>query len=298
MAYRNIYISNNSSLRLKNNQLIVNNGEEFSFPIEDIRSILIDNDNTVLSSRLISRLAEDGVCLILCGNKHLPSACLLPISVYCRQNKRISLQFSQSKPVLKKLWQNIITAKIANQAKCLELNGCEFKDLLGISRNVTSGDSTNREGYAARIYFKRLFGDDFIREDGSVINAGLNYGYAILRSYIAKTLVLYGFEPSVGIHHKNQLNQFNLADDLIEPYRPIVDNFVKKHYPEWNNELLTSQKAQLLLLLNSAVIIENKRHSVANAIELTVQSIVSSFEEMSMSIKLPCLIDTEFFDYE
>ncbi len=174
MAYRNIFIANEAKLKLKNNQLIVFNGEELSFPIEDIRSIVVDNPYTSLTGKLITRLAEDGVCLIICDDRHIPSCGLLPIGAYCRMNKRINLQFSQSKPKLKKIWQKIVQAKITNQAKCLEINGIdEAKTLHAISKSVASGDSTNREGYAARLYFKLLFGNDFTRDDENSINAPL-----------------------------------------------------------------------------------------------------------------------------
>lgn len=116
--------------------------------------------------------------------------------------------------------------------------------------------------------------------------------------FIAKTIVAYGLEPSFGIHHKSQLNQFNLADDIIEPYRPIIDNFVYQNHMQWNEKFLTSQKAELQLLLNSAAVIDGSRHSVANAIELTVQSIISSFESDDIKLKLPDLIGTSYFNYD
>lgn len=145
-----------------------------------------------------------------------------------------------------------VQAKICNQAKCLEINEIdEAKTLFAIAKNVASGDSSNREGYAARLYFKLLFGTDFTRDDESNINAALNYGYAILRSYIAKTIVAYGLEPSLGIHHKSQLNQFNLADDIIEPYRPIVDNFVYQNYKEWSADFSPLKKRSCCFCLTA-----------------------------------------------
>ena len=299
MSYRNIFIANEAKLKLKNKQLIVFNGEEISFPIEDIRSIVVDNPYTSLTSKLIAKLADEGICLIICDDKHIPSCELLPIGAYCRMNKRINLQFSQSKPKLKRIWQKIVQSKINNQAKCLEINKIdEAKTLYGISKNVVSGDSTNREGYAAILYFKMLFGNDFTRDNENFVNAALNYGYAILRSFIAKTIVAYGLEPSLGIHHKNQLNQYNLADDIIESYRPIVDNFVYQNHTQWGEKFSASQKAQLQLLLNSATVIDANHHSVANAIELTIQSIILSFENEDVKLKLPDLIDTSYFNYD
>lgn len=299
MAYRNIFISNEAKLRLRNKQLIVDNGEELSFPIEDIRSIVIDNAYTTLSAKLISKLSEDGVCIIVCDDRHTPSAAMMPIGVYCRVNKRVTLQFEQSKPKLKRIWQEIVKAKINNQARCLELNSVpKSEELYSMAKAVVSGDSTNREGYAARVYFRSMFGNDFTRDDENRINAALNYGYAVFRSFIAKTLVAYGLEPSIGIHHKNQLNAFNLADDIIEPFRPIVDNYVLKNYLEWGEGFLTAQKADMVLLLNCAVTVGGKRHSAANAAELTVQSVISSFENDEVKLKLPVLNELSYFDYD
>lgn len=299
MAYRNIFISNEAKLRLRNKQLIVDNGEELSFPIEDIRSIVIDNAYTTLSAKLISKLSEDGVCVIVCDDRHTPSAAMMPIGVYCRVNKRVTLQFEQSKPKLKRIWQEIVKAKINNQARCLELNSVsKSEELYLMAKAVVSGDSTNREGYAARVYFRSMFGNDFTRDDENKINAALNYGYAVFRSFIAKTLVAYGLEPSIGIHHKNQLNAFNLADDIIEPFRPIVDNYVLKNYREWGEGFLTAQKADMVLLLNCAVTVDGKRHSAANAAELTVQSVISSFENDEVKLKLPVLNELSYFDYD
>ena len=208
MPFRNIFVENKASMRLKNNQLVVENDIDiFSFPIEDIKSIVIDNQYTTLSAKLVSSLAEEGVCLIITNDKHMPSCGLVPIASYHRLNKRINLQFNQSKPKLKRIWQSIAIAKIENQAECLRLNKIEgWEKVLNISKAVLSGDSTNREGYAANLYFKMLFGSDFTRDKENAINAALNYGYSIIRSYISKTIICEGLEPSLGIHHKNQLN--------------------------------------------------------------------------------------------
>ncbi|MCD7871911.1 MAG: type II CRISPR-associated endonuclease Cas1 [Clostridiales bacterium] len=299
MPYRNIFITNKASLKLKNNQLVVLNGEEFSFPVEDIKSIVLDNELTTLSARLISFLAESGVCLIVCGSKHMPSAQLIPVNVYCRVNKRIQLQFAQSKPKLKKIWKQIVQSKINNQAKCLALNGIsENEKLLLISKSVQSGDETNREGYAASIYFKALFGSDFTRNSEIRVNAALNYGYAVIRAYISKTLISYGLETSLGVHHKNQLNSFNLADDIIEPFRPIVDFYVYKNFANQNNEFSTAEKAKLLMLLNCAVKIGNDKFSLSTAAEMLVQSLIASFETDEVKLKLPNLCDISFFDYD
>lgn len=299
MAYRNIFIANQATLKLKNQQLVVNNGEEFVFPVEDIRCIVIDNALTTISARLISFLAENGVCLIISDSKHMPSAQLVPIGTYCRVNKRIILQLSQTKPVLKRIWQQIVVAKIQNQSACLKFNNKqESEKLSNIAKSVLSGDSNNREGYAANLYFKSLFGKDFTRSQDNEVNAALNYGYAIIRAFISKTLISYGFEPSIGIHHKSQLNAYCLADDLIEPFRPIVDLYVSQNYTAWDGKFSTAQKGELLRLLNSVSLVDGERYSVAYAIELLIQSIISSYENGEIILKLPTLIETSYFDYD
>ena len=299
MVYRNIYIANPARIRFKMNQLEVDNGEVLTFPIEDICCVLVDNEQTVLSARLISSLAENGVCLIIADNKHMPVAQLVPVGVYCRVNKRIKLQIDQSKPKLKRIWQKIVTRKIENQSLCLDKLGIpEAERLLAISKEVQSGDTNNREGYAASIYFKSLFGKEFSRNDENGINAALNYGYAIIRAYISKSLVAYGLEPSLGICHKNSLNAFCLSDDVIEPFRPIVDLYVTIKQQDWEGEFSTAQKAELLQLLNVSVQIGEEHTSVSRAIELMIQSLIKTFEGDEIDIKMPSLDDISYVDYE
>lgn len=298
MPYRNIFIANKAQLRLSLGQLIVNNGEEYSFPIEDIRSIVIDNPNTSITAKLAAYLGNEGVCVILCDEKHLPCCQLLPTGTYCRTLKRINLQLQQTKPKLKNIWRQIVIRKIENQAKCLDLFEKSGKKLIQLAKAVQSGDSTNREGYAAGIYFKELFGKGFTRSEDSAENAALNYGYAIIRSFIARTIAAYGLEPSIGVHHKNQLNAFNLADDLIEPFRPSVDIAVFK-FMDLSNGLSTYEKAFLQKLLNSACRVDGNSWSIAKAIELEVQSLIECFESKEVKdLKLPETIETAFFDYE
>lgn len=298
MPYRNIFVANSAKLSCKNNQLVVGNYDSYTFPIEDVRCILIESQSVSVTSYLVSQLANKGVCVIFCDSKHLPASVLLPINGFCRQEKRLLLQFNQSKPNLKRLWQSIVISKIKNQAKCLELCGKgEAKQLYDISKSVASGDTTNREAYAAALYFKALFGKKFCRNDENSVNAALNYGYAIIRTYISRTLAVYGFEPSLGIHHSNDYNNFNLADDLIEPFRPVIDLFVYNNVFSQNEEFNSVHKAELLRLLNAVILSGKERHSVAFAIERLIQSLVSSYEDGSV-LTLPTLLKTDYFDYD
>lgn len=298
MGYRNIFIANTSKLSTKNEQLIVNNGDEFSFPIEDIRCVLLDDVKSVVSASVISKFADAGVTMIVCDSKHMPTAALSPINGYSRRLRQINLQFEQSVPSKKKLWQQIVIQKIENQAKCLELMGTDGSDkLLSFAKRVQSGDPSNIEGSAAAFYFKALFGKEFCRDAEIPINAALNYGYAIVRAIISRTLCLYGFEPSLGIHHKSELNSFNLADDIIEPFRPFVDLVVASSFKNMV-EFGTVEKATLLQSVNASVIIEKEKTSVANAIERTVQSYTDALKNGNKTLVLPAIMPLEYKSYE
>lgn len=298
MPYRNIYIANQSKLNLRLNQLVVNNGDELTFPIEDIRSIVVETRQCSLTSALISKLADAGVCLIFCNDKHLPSAALAPINSFSLQRDRVELQLNQSAPFKKRLWQSIATQKILNQAKCLEFMGIEdYKILEAMAKNVKSGDSTNREAYAANIYFKALFGKSFKRDNEDTINACLNFGYSVLRSFIARTLAVYGLEAVFGIHHDNKYNSFNLADDIIEPFRPVIDLFVASNFDN-SQEFSTFQRAEITRLMNAVILSGEEKHSVAFAVERLIQSLVLSFDKKTDELKLPQLLKTDYFDYD
>lgn len=299
MPYRNIFVANDTVLKLRNRQLVADNGEIFTFPIEDIRCIVIDNEKSVLSAQLIAFLAAYNVCLLVCDRRHMPAAQLVPVGAYCRVQKRIQLQITQSKPKCKRLWQKIVVQKIENQARCLELAekpGAE--KLRAFAAGVQSGDPTNREGCAARVYFPLLFGKAFTRDSELEINAALNYGYAVLRAFLAKTLVAYGLEPALGLHHQNQLNAFNLADDLLEPFRPAVDLFTANELSDLEDGFGTAQKARLVQLLNCAVTVNGERCSLAHAAELLVQSLIAAFETDKPNLRLPEIGEISFFDYD
>lgn len=299
MPYRSLFITNPAGLRLKDMQLVVDNGDTFTFPVEDLRAVVIDEPAATLSARLISFLAENGVCLIFCDERHLPCAALTPSGAHCRLAKRLRTQTALSLPRQKRLWQQIAVQKIKNQAACLALNGkSESEKLLAIAGQVKSGDPTNREGYAAAVYFKALFGPDFVRSEENRVNAALNYGYAIFRAYLARTIAVYGLEPAVGIHHCSQLNAFNLADDLIEPFRPAVDLFVAQHQKEWDG-FGTAERAELVRLLNAVTEVDGARCSLAHAAETAVQSLVGAMESReTLPLKLPRLQPTAYFDYD
>ena len=300
MAFRNVVVSKTSALSLEqNNMKLVQEDMSLTIPICDISTLMIDARSQISSSLLVA-LAENDVAVYICNDKHLPTTISLPFQSHNKQFKRIEEQLSISKPLQKQLWQKIIVAKISNQAEVLGLIGYEVesKKLRNFAGQVNSGDTLNIEAIAANSYFRTLFGDKFSRDQENNINSFLNYGYSILRGLVARNLVIYGFLPSIGIWHHNQYNNFNLADDVIEPFRPIIDLFVVK-----NLEIFTvlDPKSKKLLWNIPALdtLISKKKQTLNNAIEILVQSLVSSIQnDSSEYLSLPQAIEIQIHQYE
>lgn len=299
MGYRNIYIANQAHLSTKLNCMVIDNGEISSVPIEDIRCVMIENKLVTVSAALMSKLALNGVTVMICDDSFLPTSVLYPLNVYSRQLRQIKLQFSQSQPALKHLWQQTVCAKIRNQSLCLRSNGHpeDAEYLLSLIQCVRSGDPQNTEGKAAAFYFKALFGKDFSRSKDTWINYALNFGYSVIRSDIARTLAVYGFEPSLGMHHKSELNNFNLADDLIEPFRPVIDLWVAGHIRE-DDKLITADKASIFNIMNMDMLSKDEKCTVDNCIEREVQSLAACYGKKQDTLALPELTELHYHDYE
>lgn len=295
--YKNILINNPSKIFQKNHQLIVDVNGIHKFPIEDIATVVIDNPQTSITTNTLNMLAEQGVCVIICNDKHLPSGCLMPIAAYSRRLPMLKLQINQSKVKIKHLWQQIIKQKILNQGKCLQLLGCE-DNVSPIADRVKSGDTDNMEAVAAAKYFKSLFGNDFARDDDIPINGMLNYGYAIIRAYIARQIASYGLEPAVGLFHHNELNNFNLADDLIEPFRAMVDLQVAILINEGETDLSPNNKSRLIEVLAHDVTINGEHQPISYAIQKIVQNLIRCYKDESKLLLLPELLSIKVHEYE
>jgi len=303
MAYRHIIVENEAKLTLKNNQLCIQTPQtDGTVPIEDISTLLVENRRSEISAAVLSALAKNGSAVFICDEFHMPCGVLVPFSQHSRQLEITKKQLALTTPAKKQLWKQIVSAKISNQAKCLSL--CSHAEkaqavaekLTSMSKQVRSGDERNSEGHAAAIYFTALFGDKFLRSDDSNFrNAWLNYGYAILRSCIARSLTVYGFLPAFGVHHRSALNQFNLADDFIEPFRPIVDLFTVQYPPQ---ELLPQNKRQLVNLLNYDICIANNMYALSYAVERTVQSFSAVCAGKKKNLLLPELVPLKLHTYE
>lgn len=286
MAWRVVGIQNPAKLSTRDNQLIITQDEEVNLPLEDLDALIIDSPVTC-TVRLLNKLADKGVTVVICDEKHLPSSVLLPYSQHSRQAKVSRQQLAMSQPLKKQLWQKIIEQKITNQADVLDYFHLDSSQLRQYSSDVKSGDSTNRESIAARVYFDQLL-DDATRRKPMWHNSALNYGYAMVRSHIARHVAARGLVASQGIFHHNELNSFNLADDIIEPYRAAVDLYILSKVAPLHigdtDKNLTKQDRQLIIdILNLSVIIKDKKFTLKHAVERTVESFIESIETKEAS---------------
>lgn len=304
MAYRNIYVTQRSHISVSNSNLLISQQDKsVRIPTEDILSLVVEDRASTVTAYAMSYLAQNDVAIYFCDRMHLPNSVHLPFSSHVRKLRKSDYQWSLSIPNQKQLWREIVVQKILNQAECLRLvaGGNQVETLTSIAKEVKSGDTTNREGYAAQVYFKTLFGKNFTRNKEISINAYLNYGYSIVRGVIARSIAAYGFNPEKGIFHKNEFNNFNLADDFIEPYRPLIDMFVKEmiRNEKGAEPFVAEWKAKLYDVINFVVRIEGKKYSVATSIEQVIQSFSRCLEEKSSNyLVLPKLIALERTGYE
>lgn len=278
MGWRSLLISQPASLALQAGQLclIPAQGAGVRLPLEDLSIIVLESPEVVVTTALLSALAEAGVAVLTCDASHHPNGALLPYQPHSRAPRVQARQLALTLPRKKRLWQGIVRQKLINQATCLAAvdPACAAFLRLQASR-VSPGDPDNREATAASAYFVALFGPDFTRTQPRWTNAALNYGYAVLRAAIARSLVCHGFLPAFGVHHHSQLNAFNLADDLIEPLRPLIDQWVlaqpERNQPE--NPLTPMHKQALVQRLYADVGNQAGQSTALAAIDDMVQGL-------------------------
>jgi CRISP-associated protein Cas1 len=301
MAWRSIIISKGATLRYGQNRLHIEQAETVSLPLEDIGVLVLDSPEILLTSRLLLECMEAGIVVLTVDLSHHPNGVMLPYLPHSRSLKTIEAQLAISLPQKKRAWQRVVQQKIRNQALCLAFMQNKRNTLLqALVKNVQSGDSGNVEAIAAQQYFPALFGEGFHRSRAIFTNAALNYGYAILRAAVARSLVAYGFITAVGLHHCSQLNRFNLADDILEPFRPVVDLYVAKQWPlPEDQELSPTNKSGLVNLLNHEVALDGEVMSALAAIDLCVQSLGRFFRKSNPALlQLPELLELKLHPYE
>ncbi|MDA8258785.1 MAG: type II CRISPR-associated endonuclease Cas1 [Betaproteobacteria bacterium] len=275
MGWRSVMISRPARLRREHFSLAIEQEETAFVPFEDIAVIVLNHREINLSHPVLSACAEYGISLFSTGDNHQPSGVFLPFLPHSRTTRLMRRQLDVARPLAKQAWANIVRRKVENQAACLRLAGRQGIDRLeSYARRVRSGDAENLEGQAAAFYFVAMFGSGFHRAEERWENSALDYGYAVLRGAIARGLVAHGLHPTIGLFHDSEQNAFNLADDLIEPFRPLVDLHVFKHPPSTAGDLLPADKAALVALLNVDVGMPQGRMSALSAIEYAVEGLV------------------------
>lgn len=295
MTWRSVVISRPAKLRCEQFRLAVEQEQTAFVPFEDIAVIVLNHREITLTHPVLSACGEYGISLFATGDTHHPSGVFLPFLSHSRATRWLRLQLDLPRPVAKQTWATIVRKKIANQAACLHLVGREGADRLdSYARRVRSGDVGNLEGQAAAFYFVQLFGKGFHREQARFANAALDYGYAVLRGTIARGLVAHGLLPSIGLFHASEQNAFNLADDVIEPFRPLVDLFVSGYVMPDDDELRPGDKVALVGLLNVDMEMPRGKMSVLSAIEHTIESLARVYDGGSETLlELPVLIGLE-----
>lgn len=298
MIKRTIYFSNPAYLSKRNEQLLVEHYSEddvknmISIPIEDIGIIVLDNPQITITHSSLAALINNNCAVITCDNKKMPSGMFLPLAGNTLQNEKFRAQIEVSKPLMKQLWQQTISAKIRNQAAIIGKRKVKIDNMLTWAKKVRSGDPDNFEGRAAAYYWKNFFPmiPDFLRDrDGQPPNNLLNYGYAILRGIVARALVASGLLPTLGIHHHNKYNAYCLADDIMEPYRPFVDKIVFDIVKNGEDfyDLDKSIKKQLLSIGTEEIVIEGKRSPLMVGVQRTTASVAKCYEGEARKILYP-----------
>lgn len=301
MVWRSVVVSNPAKLKRDHFSLIVEQEQVARVPFEDIAVIVLNNREITLTHPVLAACAEYGIGLFSTGDNHQPNGVFLPFQSHSRSTRMLRLQLDLAKPTAKRAWAAIVRAKIANQAFILRaLNAGDPERLDSYARRVRSGDVGNLEAQASAYYFPNLFGKGFNRNELNWINAALNYGYAVLRGACARALVAHGMLPSLGLFHSSEQNAFNLADDLIEPYRPIVDLHVASFRPaHGEHDLTPADKTALVSLLNVDVSMPRGVMSLLASVEQAAESFVRLYDGGSeLVLELPRLIGLGQHRYE
>lgn len=292
MLKKTIFITQKSSLKVKNRQLLIQSEtREGSIPIEDIGFVVVENQESFLSLPALNLLIENNAAVLICGNNHLPNGMFLNLNSHHIQQEIFKNQIQASQPLKKQLCQQTVVEKIKNQGLLLEKISGSKNHFRFLADKVLSGDSSNMEGVAAQAYWKTYFEKDIKRARfGEFPNNYLNYGYAILRAAVARALSGSGLLCTLGINHRNKYNAFALADDIMEPFRPIVDEKVYALMQENCTEALTTQsKAALLEILTRTVYFKDEKSPLMVGLSKTTASLQQCFLGDRKRIKYPKL---------
>ncbi|KYF35371.1 type II CRISPR-associated endonuclease Cas1 [Streptococcus mitis] len=278
MGWRTVVVNTHSKLSYKNNHLIFKDASRTELiHLSEVDILLLETTDIVLSTMLIKRLVDENILVIFCDDKRLPTAYLMPYYGRHDSSLQLSRQIAWDEEAKAQIWTTIIAQKILNQA--FYLGSCGFleksQSVIDLYHGLDLFDPSNREGHAARIYFNTLFGNDFSREQDSDINAALDYGYTLILSMFAREIVLSGCMTQFGLKHANQFNQFNLASDIMEPFRPIIDRIVYEN----RNSSFVKIKRELFTIFSDTFHYNGKYMYLSNIVSDYTKKVIQALNQ-------------------
>lgn len=294
MGYRQVIIKKSEKIHFEDNQLVIKKEETTTkVPLEDINFVLIEDSTTIITTRLLAEFGKNAISLIICDEKFEPTSIMYPYNYHFKQLDVFNNQLKIDNDIKNELWNQIVKKKIENSIRVLEMTSKEeipISKLTSYLDEIIEGDIKNREGISAKMYFRSLFGNEFIRFYDDAINSALNYGYTIIVSAIIRNLAVFGLNTYLGIHHNSKINNFNLAYDLLEPYRSIVDKFVYDYKDDICCPLTFEFRKKLINLLNKEILHKNKKYTIEYSISLLIKSYIKSFSTGEIILDLPTII--------
>ena len=282
MSWRTVVISKNAKLDYQLGYLVVRNQDVVKIHINEIAVLIIETTSVSLTAALLCELTKKKVKIIFCDEKRNPSSELIPYYGSHDTSMKVRKQIAWSEDIKTAVWTEIVTEKIRKQAENLEhWNQGESELLYEYISQMEFGDATNREGHAAKVYFNALFGMDFTRTAENSINAALNYGYSLLLSTCTREITINGYITQLGLFHDNMFNPFNLASDLMEPFRPLVDNLIKQMAPE---KFEHDEKMEVVKLLQKEIILAGRKEYLSNSMKLYCRSVFDALNDGDISL--------------
>ena len=298
MGFRTVFVKNGERLKLKLDNLEVSKeGESFTIHLMDIDTVILEGDKTTITTRIMSKLAKYHIDLVICDNTYLPCGIFLGMGQYHKSAKRAIWQADWEELLKQNAWTSIVSQKIKNQidvARHLDVDEERLQLMQNFLENIFLGDETNREGHVAKVYFNSLYGQGFTRDDNTLPNHCMDYGYSIVRAQVARSVSALGLLPMLGIFHRNEYNSFNLVDDLMEPFRPIMDYYIISQILRTEVEYLTYEtRLKLIDFLNQKIKIKGRKVYINQAIADYVNSFIRAMEQNDVRQ----LLSIQFTDY-
>ncbi len=288
MTWRTLYIKESEYIKLKlDNIEISKRGSVVHVPLSDIAIIILEGSHTTLTTKLLTRLSKYNILLVICDDKYLPTGMYLSYGSYHRSAKRGRQQITWSEQLKKAMWQKIIQQKTRNQILFVKEKVIDYEKMAimeELYQQIRLGDETNREGHIAKLYFHSLYGVDFTRDDYCIENIAMNFGYAIIRSAVARMVVGQGLLPLLGIFHCNEYNSFNLVDDLMEPFRPLMDVWIHKKVIGKETYLTYEARIELIDFMNQPMRYKNQKSTVDQVMQKYIKSFVQAMENEQVDL--------------